>query len=354
MIFIEGLTDCQVQQFNNLAIKQFNNRTIKQVEQYIMSTLLLSKEEQGIVIFHIWKSLPYKTRLGLSIFLIIIGFVIQYYSYAAFPGALFILAGNLLLLVKGYDNRIKLASYKASSEWVKTDKEQLDNIVKLNTKAKQWDISATDISNPKGIVFFILVLVGLFIIFTYAVGTYNPGIEIITADIAFLLLPHWFTGIKRITTTPKLINKINLYRNLMKNFNETLAMDNVSFMMWVKGEEEKLPSDVKMKVEFDGQPKGFLGMYAQVSMNNVQGKDYPYFYVVLVAKEELQILSKYYKTVSVPPKVIKEQSREDGVEIIIIRQYTTKQSGYHTKGKTIKTIFETGIQTARQIISAYP
>ncbi len=317
-----------------------------------MSTLLLSKEEQGIVIFHIWKSLPYNVRLGLSIFLIFIGFVIQYYNYTAMPGALFVLAGNLLLLVKGYDNRIKLAGYKAAAEWAKTDKDQLDNIVELNKKAKKWDMSAIDISSPAGVALFILTIVVILVLWAYGQGTYNPGLEIVAANIAVLLFPHWFTGIKRITTTPKLINKINLYRRLMKNFTDTLAADNVSYMMWVKGEEQKLPSDVKMKVEFANQPEGLLGMYAQVSMNNVQGKDYPYFYVVLVAKPELKILSKYYKSVSVPKKVIKESSRQDGVEIIIIRQYTTKTSGYHTNGKAIKVIFETGIQTARHIINA--
>ncbi|OQY01606.1 MAG: hypothetical protein B6I20_07655 [Bacteroidetes bacterium 4572_117] len=315
-----------------------------------MGTLLLSKEEQGIVIFHIWKSLPYNIRLGLSVFLIFIGFVIQYYSYEVMPGAIFVLAGNLLLIVKGYDNRIKLASYKAGADWVKTDKEQLDNIVKLNTKVKRWDISAIDISNPMGVTFFILLGFAIFILYVYGFGTYNPGIEIVAINIAIMLFPHWFTGIKRITTLPKLINKINIYRRIMKNFGEDLAKDEVNFMMWVRGKEKKLPSDVKMKVEFKGQPEGFLGMYAQTSINNVQGKDYPYFYVVLVAKPEFQLIKKYYESVEVPRKVIKEKSRKDGVEIIVIRQYTTKTGGYHTNSKAIHKIFECGVQTARQII----
>ncbi|RLD76774.1 MAG: hypothetical protein DRJ10_13035 [Bacteroidetes bacterium] len=315
-----------------------------------MSTLLLSKEERGIIIFHIWKSLPYNTRIGLSIFLIFIGFVIQYYSYAAMPGALFILGGNLLLLVKGYDNRIKLAGYKAAAEWIKTDTEQLENIVELNKKVKKWDTSATDISNPMGIAFFILTVIVIFFMYVYSLGTYNPPLQIASINIAVLLFPHWFTGIKRITTTPKLINKINLYQRLMRGFKEELINDKISFMMWVKGEEQKLPSDVKMKIEFANQPEGLLGMYAQISMNNVQGKDYPYFYVVLVGKPEIQMLDKYYQAVSVPRKVIKESNRQDGVEIIIIRQYTTKTSGYHTNDKAIRAIFETGLQTARQII----
>ncbi|MEN8122749.1 MAG: hypothetical protein ABFS35_20580 [Bacteroidota bacterium] len=318
-----------------------------------MSTLLLSKDEQGVVVFHIWKSLPYKIRLGLSIFLIIIGFIIQYFTFEVMPGVLFVLGGNLLLLVKGYDNRIKLAKYKASAEWVKTDSEQLNNIVDLNIKVKKWDKSALDISNPKGVTFFILSLVGLYYLWSNYTFSFYSGIDIIVADLIVLLFPHWFTGIKRITTTPKLINKIALYRRLMKNYTEELAKDKVSYMTHVLGDEKKLPDDIKMKIEFEGQPENFLGMYAQVSMNNVQGKDYPYFYVVLVAKNRMKLIQKHFSSVSVPNKVIKESSRERDIDIIIIRQKTTKDSGYHTNPKAMKVIFETGLQTARGIMAKY-
>jgi len=316
-----------------------------------MSTFL-SKEEQGVVIFHIWKSLTYNARMGLSLFLIIIGFLIQYYSFSTIPGVFFILVGNLLLLVKGYDNRIKLPAYKAAAEWVKTDNEHLEQIVEINKKLKKWNISATDISNPRGILFFILVLVFVFFIYFIGESSYYPGIDIIAIDVLILLLPHWFTGIKRITTTPELISKIALYKDLMKNYTEKLTMDKVDYMILVKGEDEKLPEDVKMKITFENQPESLMGMYVQISMNNVEGRDYPYFYVVLVAKQEMHMLDKYYQSVNVPSKVIKEQSRADGTEIIIIRQYTTKSSGYHTDAKAIKSIFDTGIQTARMIIKA--
>jgi hypothetical protein len=316
-----------------------------------MSTFL-SKEEQGVVIFHIWKSLTYNARMGLSLFLIIIGFLIQYYSFSTIPGVFFILVGNLLLLVKGYDNRIKLPAYKAAAEWVKTDNEHLEQIVEINKKLKKWNISATDISNPRGILFFILVLVIVFFIYFIGESSYYPGIDIIAIDVLILLLPHWFTGIKRITTTPELISKIALYKDLMKNYTEKLTMDKVDYMILVKGEDEKLPEDVKMKITFENQPESLMGMYVQISMNNVEGRDYPYFYVVLVAKQEMHMLDKYYQSVNVPAKVIKEQSRADGTEIIIIRQYTTKSSGYHTDAKAIKSIFDTGIQTARMIIKA--
>ena len=315
-----------------------------------MATLLLSKNEKGIVIFHIWKSLPYNARMFLGGFLVFIGFVIQYYSYAALPGAFFILAGNLLLLVKGYDNRIKLASFDAATEWVKSDKEQLDKIIEINKKLKKWDTDALDISNTLGRTLFILSTIVVAIWFLYGFANYNPDIEIVAINVAILLFPHWFTGIKRITTIPKLINKIEIYDKLMKNFSDTLANDKVNFMLLVKGNEKKLPADVKMKIEFYNQADDFLGMYAQISLNNVQGKDYPYFYIVLVAKKSFNLIGNYYKVISTPNNVIKETKRQDDSEIIIIRQKTTRNSGYHTNTKTINTIFDTGIHVAKQIV----
>ncbi len=314
-----------------------------------MSTLLLSKEEQGVVIFHIWKSLTYQVRLFLSIFLIAIGFVLQYYSLATFPGILFVFGGNLLLLVKGYDSRIKLAGYKAGSEWVKTDKEQFNNIVEINKKARKWDISAFDITSGRGVLFFILSIVILVLIWGTGVFSNEKLSLIMVANIAVLLYPHWFTGVRRITTTPQLVNKIKLFQNVLKGFEQALTDDKIDYLIYVRGSEQKYPSDTKIKIEFKNQPEKFLGMYAQVSLNDVQGKQYPYFYVVLVAKEGFG-LGKYFNGVSTSHNVIKEQSNQDGVEIIVIRQYTTKTSGYHTNVHAIHNIMSDGIKAARGVV----
>jgi hypothetical protein len=250
-----------------------------------MSTLLLSKQEQGVVIFHVWKSLTYQVRMLLSIFLIIVGFALQYFNLSAMPGIFFVFAGNLLLLVKGYDNRIKLATFKPESEWVKTDKEQLENIIEINKKARKWDISAFDITSGRGVLFFILSIIILFFILASDLFSNEQLSLILVANIAVLLYPHWFTGVKRITTTPMLVNKIRLFQNVLKNFEQSLADDKIDYLIYVRGTEQKYPSDTKIKIAFKNQPEKFLGMYAQVSLNNVQGKQYPYFYVVLVAKQ---------------------------------------------------------------------
>jgi hypothetical protein len=199
-----------------------------------MSTLLLSKQEQGVVIFHVWKSLTYQVRMLLSIFLIIVGFALQYFNLSAMPGIFFVFAGNLLLLVKGYDNRIKLATFKPESEWVKTDKEQLENIIEINKKARKWDISAFDITSGRGVLFFILSIIILFFILASDLFSNEQLSLILVANIAVLLYPHWFTGVKRITTTPMLVNKIRLFQNVLKNFEQSLADDKIDYLILIK------------------------------------------------------------------------------------------------------------------------
>ncbi len=93
-----------------------------------------------------------------------------------------------------------------------------------------------------------------------------------------------------------------------------------------------------------------MGLYAQIALNNVQGTDYPYFYVVLVAKDGSNLLSPYFNKLAIPDGIIKEMKKENDVEIIVIRQETTKNSGYYTNAKAIARIFDTGIIAARKII----
>lgn len=315
-----------------------------------MSSLLLSKNEQGIVVFHIWKSLSYPARLFLSLTLILTGLLVQFAMFNFLPGIVLVLAGNLLLVVKGYDSRIKLNSYRHDAEWVPTGEKQLFEILSQFKKIKKWDVSALDITSGLGFLFFFLSLVFLVVFFAINPFALSGGALIVVLNVAVLLYPHWFTGTKRISSNPRLENKIKLLLNLMTNYKETLKDDTIKYLMMIQGNQEKIPLDVKMQIKFKDQPADFMGLYAQIALNNVQGTDYPYFYVVLVAKEGSNLLSPYFDRLGMPDGVIKEMKKENDVEIIVIRQQTTKNSGYHTNAKAITTIFDTGIMSARQII----
>lgn len=324
-----------------------------------MRSFLLSKDEQGIVIFHFWKSLSYKSRLFLTFILIFGGILVQYFSYyqespdfLLIIGLGMVLSGNLLVLVKGYNNKIKLDVYCADKEWVTVDKEQLNKILEINRKAKHWDISSTDISNALGFLVFVLLLGTLLVIGVSGPFASEMANRIIVLDTLILFVPQWFTGIRKITLTPKLVNKIKLLKYLINGFDNTLVEDQVDYLVYVEGHETMFPRDVKMKLKFKDQPEEFLGMYAQISMNNVNDRDYPYFYVVMVAKADSGMLRPFINSLQLPPNIISEYKTEGEIELIVIRQRTTKTSGYHTKPIAMTTIFDTGIKSVRRLISS--
>lgn len=310
-------------------------------------SLLLTKSEQGIVVFHFWKNLNYTVRMFLSFTLILAGIAFQYTTFDLLPGIVLVLSGNVLLLVKGYDSRIKLGTFQHESEWVAAEPAQLDKIAELNKKVRKWDISAFDITSGYGAFLFILIIISLILLIANNPFHGYQSLILLATNVVILIIPHWFTGVRRITTLPALVNKIGLYRGIVKNFNDDLKEDKVSFLMHLKGKDKKMPADVKMKIRLKNQSDDFLGMYAQISLNNVQGKDYPYFYVVLVAKESSGIIRNKLRGLEMPRNVISEYSTQDDAEILVIRQFTTKKSGYHTDARAIDTILRTGLKAGR-------
>jgi hypothetical protein len=111
-----------------------------------------------------------------------------------------------------------------------------------------------------------------------------------------------------------------------------------------KGPKGDIPVDVKMILRTDNGGPDFLGQQMQVSMNSVQGHDYPYFYCVLVAKHEFHLLDRLAlwekSKTQTRREVITEGDREAEVDIIVIRQQTSRSGGYHTKYPQAVIIFE--------------
>jgi len=290
-------------------------------------------------------------RLTLSILLILSGFILQVYLYHIFPGILFILAGNLLLLVRGYDNRLKMGSYKHSG-WERMSKEQLDNIVKLHKKINVWDRSLWDITNAMGFWFFLIIVIIIILLFSEA-SYYSQSYIILAFDIIILLLPHWFTGLRKILTFPVLLIKIKLINNLILYFSKNIEDYTIEYLVLLRGEKKskRLPYDIKFKVSKSDAPEGFLGLYGQTSINNVGGTIYPYFYVVLVCKPEFDLINKTKNYKPKSKNIIKEYKHQEDVDVLVIRQFTTRTSGYHTKEKVLNEIFEEGLDVFKMLAS---
>jgi hypothetical protein len=182
-----------------------------------------------------------------------------------------------------------------------------------------------------------------------AVSLKNRGnLRIFALDAFVLLVPHWLTGIRSILRTPQLLVRIDTIKWVLNRSVTRLKEHRVTPLMLLLGDEAKLPEDVKFKIDIAGQHPDFLGLYGQVVINDVQGKSYPYFYVVLVARKGFG-LHDAFRRFRPSEDLTKEFKLEEEVEVMVIRQHTTETSGYHTKNEVATGIFYAGLNVAEQV-----
>lgn len=320
-----------------------------------MANSTLSFENKDTVVFWVWQSLAYRKRLLLSFLGIFAGFVVQYLAYmmqaepnmVIVPGAIIVFAGNLFLLARGCDNRVNFGSYTPSAAWERVDEQKLAEIEQLIKKMKRWDRSALDISNLLGTFIFLIVFMVWLVFFMFGLASEDMAFLIVAIDAAILLFPHWVTGTRSILTQSNLMLKVKLIAQLLKEMSGFLKEHQVEYFMLLKGSDAKLPEDLKFRVKMRNQHPDFLGFYGQIVTNNVSSNVYPYFYVVLVAKNGYG-LKNAFNRYSPASNITKEYKTEGDVEVFVIRQTTTKTSGYYTKPKDALRIFSAGLELAEQ------
>ena len=312
-----------------------------------MAFILLNPSEQGMVVFKFWKSLHYKTRLFISIVLILAGFISQSLLFKLFPGVILIFVGNLLLLPARITHLKNLGIFDPKSDWEKVEKHKLDEYLALDRKIKKWDISVIDITNILGGFIFIIILLILGIVTTVALFDGNRIMIIIGVDAMVLLLPYWLSGFRAKFTLSQLTLKVKLIQNLMAKVEDRLQAHKVEYYFLMRGKDKRIPMDVKFRVNFAGQDKDFLGLYGQITINGLNnGVAYPYFYVVLVAKKGFGLID-VYKSLPRSINIINEIKNQDEVEVLVIRQNTdTVSVGYQTTAKQVEAIFLNGLSLA--------
>ncbi len=86
----------------------------------------------------------------------------------------------------------------------------------------------------------------------------------------------------------------------------------------------------------------------QVNINRVKGSDYPYLYCVLVARPALK-LPKQIRTDAPSNITIETDAKAADVHVVVIRQKTTKTSGYHTNDAACRVIFQYALDRCRKL-----
>ncbi|MBN2245043.1 MAG: hypothetical protein JW755_04275 [Candidatus Aminicenantes bacterium] len=312
-----------------------------------------SIQKRDSVRFYFAKSLPYTLRITLTLVLLAAGFILQIYYMKLSYGIPFLLIGIGLVLVKGYDSRVRLKSFQIDPHWQNVTIDKVRELDEMRNRIKRWDRSALDISNPLGTFTFLfigaLVLIGAFILgamsdnFTVAL--------ILVVDASLVLIPLWFSGMRFILKQPNLAIRVKLILNLYAEF-QRLKKEGEEFkpaLMLSRGKEGKtVPIDARFSIGFPAPPEGFYGLQAQINLNIVQGASYPYFYCVLAAKPGFD-LRQFQEKINLAPNVICEYQEDSKAEVLVIRQYTTRKSGYHTKDRQSVGILRTALEGGRSI-----
>jgi len=310
-------------------------------------------ERRDSVRFHFAKSLSYSARINLALLLLIAGFAVQLYFMKVLYGAPLLFIGICLVLVKGYDSRMRIKGFTQDPKWKTVSIEKIQEIEQLRKKNIKWDRDAIDISSWVGVLSLILIgsvaLVGALLLGELAKDLRVTAI--LAIDIAILMIPLWFSGMRFIMKQPNLAIKVRMILWLHELFQDLKRKDEEfrPALMLSRGKKDKtIPNDARFSVAIPDSPEGFYGLQAQINLNVVQGTSYPYFYCVLAAKPGFG-LSKFKKKIQLAKRVICEYQEDSKAEVLVIRQYTTRKSGYHTKEKQCVGILTNALEGARLI-----
>jgi hypothetical protein len=313
-------------------------------------------EQRDSIRFYFAKGLTYGARRNLILGCLLAGLILQIIMLRVWPGLLFLLVAVLLGLVKGYDSRVRLKNFKNDETWTEVPIEKLREIETVRKKAAAWDRDWIDITNPRGcLMFLILLLLGLLLCFLGGGLADDRNVAfILMVDLILLVIPFYFTGVRWALKQGNLAIKVKLLLTLHKYF-EQYRIESESFipmMLLARGKDNKtVPVDVKFQIRYKGLPPDrFYGLQSTVNINLVQGTSYAYFYCVLVAKPGFG-LENYGAKVKKSDRVMCEYQKQAAAEVLVIRHPTTQNSGYFTDDKACMEILSAAMDAARVIES---
>jgi hypothetical protein len=312
-------------------------------------------QRRGEIQFVLAKSWPYNRRLASIIGLLVAGFLLQslvLHVLGLLVGAGLLLAATLLSVVAGFGNVPD--EMAGPQEWRGAGREQFEQVMKIARRSRQWDQSFLDITCAVGGTVFVVMLVVLLLLVLVLWGNKHEWLAITLAlDAGVLLLPHWVTGVRRILTNDPLTVKIGLLLAIVDLWErERRADETVHPQMQVRRcPRGEMPCDAKLVFRFAELGENFLGLQVQVVLNRVQGSDYPYLYCVLVARPSLGMLDRLTRQPTASIVTEGDHKEADNVDVLVVRQKTTKTSGYHTNAAACQDIFLLALGLCRQLSS---
>lgn len=302
--------------------------------------------------FSLLKGLTYRRRLVLVAVLAGVGLLLQVVFLSFLAGLPFLLAAVICSWVVGFDNHLDKRSFHHDVAWETAPFDRVETVLRLDRASQRWDFSLLDISNLTGGGIFLVGLVGAVLLAAYAAAEVGRAAAVIVGgDMVLLISVQWFSGMRGRFRQADLVIKAEHALAVMETMRDEVEKDGelrAQLRMGGKG-EQRAPSDLKLSIHYPEAPAHFLGVQGQIVLNRVQGRPYPYFYAVVLARQGHGLFAAA-KKVHLPGGVIRETKTQKDVDVVIVRQQTTKTSGYHTKPEVSCRILRTALEVARRAV----
>ncbi|MDA8132017.1 MAG: hypothetical protein M0011_10990 [Elusimicrobia bacterium] len=340
--------------------------------------ILPPPQKDGEIKFFMAKGLPYRARMGLVFGLLVCGLGVQL-TLGFWPGFIVLLFAQLLGMNSGYDAAPRTTG---AESWVRVTPDEYVKVRRRADELKRWDedfFDATSTSGLAGLIVTALICAIAYGIaaatFAFPDGSWLP----FGLDAAVLLLPLWFIGTREYLKKDKLIIKINALENVMaalKPRSDVQVQPMLSLAETKSGGKE--PEDARLMVKLVGAPEAFYGVQVQLSINSVQGKDFPYLYCVVLAKNGFGLLKDYESLLPANAEkglmasvssflfggiqgpgggdvdLVYEPSSERDVDLIVVRRRTTRQSGYYTPPSAAMQVADGALRLAKALAARGP
>ena len=157
----------------------------------------------------------------------------------------------------------------------------------------------------------------------------------------FLLLTY-LSGIRRAWQPSDLTLKVGVLRRILQ---EHAAMPVPRLRLQpmleiVRGSKgRQLPRDARLMGSVDGAPEELIGLQVQCSINTVNNTSYPYLYAVIIARKGFGLRERLAGAEVGSREVLSFEEKDPEVDVAVLRQRTTRRTGYHTRPADQRRIF---------------
>jgi len=282
-------------------------------------------------------------RNVLTFLLLALGYLLQVNTRSVFPGLPFIAACLIVNLIKG----VSVPQQQAVKlEWQEVTPVKLTQAYEHCRKLRKFQ------SANIGCIVAVFFFIGWFAVFMMPFFRWPITLRAAILDAVILIAGLAFSGRKSVWMPPGLEIKADIVRRFLASPLVTKDPELQALPYLEIGQTKTggtFPNDARFMIRFKDAPENFIGLQGQISINAVKSTQYPYFYVVIIAKPDFQVFKKFGKPTL---KNITIENKETGeVNVIVIRQFTTQTSGYHTNTATQEAILAAGIKAVKGMLA---